>query len=144
MEYRITEKEMKELPAKNPWQIHMVIDKDDQHQLKQHRTDAHTHGLALYLGTELQFTLRLQPGLVGYIINTIGRICMNYHYSFRNGDRLYGIFENKDLYVEFHDATDSYGEPILRICVPDDKLKLGKDAEYPYSEQDTDPYEEVG
>ena len=138
MIYKVCESEL--MSARNEfgkpkWVINIVNDDS----FKAGRCDAHTHGLDDVLGYELQFTLHLNPKIIGYILNSLGYLAVNGR-KFAPGDTLNGLFENPELSVRFIEAEDIEGSSILRVLVGDKNNKCDETAEYPYNEQVLSPY----
>ena len=103
--------------------------------------DAHTHGLADLIGTELQITLAADPKLVSYLINTIAALAYKNEWDLSDGDILKEVIQN-NFDLKLFETTDCEGKPIMRILLPDPENKFGKEAEAPYCYQLEDPYQE--
>lgn len=140
MKHYVT-KEMIMKMDKCSWIVHAVSDCGTGPKVfKDFRCDYHTHGLNEYGSKELQFTLMVNPGLAGYLINTIGNLILRGK-KINGGDVIFGLFDEDTLPVAVVDTKDSYGEDILRICIPDDNGKVYPEkAEGIYSEQVKSPY----
>lgn len=80
--------------------------------------DAHTHGMNKYGHLEFQVILDTGPKHVGYILNELGYRVRSGQ-TFKSGDFVDGIFE--DCLVRLMETTDSAGEKILRVIIPDDQ-----------------------
>ena len=139
MDYVITslDDELGELTKDDAtWKFHYVI---DDHSFKADMCDLHSHGLEDIFGMELQLVLALPPEESGLILNIIGLLGLK-GYRFKPGDKIYGLFADKDAPVRFTLNTDSQNKPILRVWLPDENYKVDETAFDLYGRQGENPY----
>lgn len=139
-EYKTSERQLQFLAKLKPfWKIHCVRNISDEVVFKDGLCDAHTHGLIEYIGIELQITLDLEPAVTAAILNKVASLAILNSWNLHDNDRLKGLFP-KDYEIEFFETTDYFGEPVLRLVLPDAKNNIGLDAEEPFNLQRENPY----
>ena len=95
--------------------------------------NAHTHGMNQYGHMEFQVILNLGPGLIGYLLNTMGQRVQDGE-IFKDGDIITGITatpEGKDLPLRLKEVL-SDGVPLLRIILPDENGRFPDDPDCAY------------
>lgn len=90
--------------------------------------DAHTHGMDKYNHPEFQVVLDLGPGMIGYLLNSMG-YRVQAGETFKDGDVVTGITstkESEDLPLRLKEV-ESNGKKLLRIILPDEKYRFPDD-----------------
>ena len=77
--------------------------------------NAHTHGMEAYDHKDFQVVLNYNPGIIGYILNTLGERVRNGE-KFKHGDLVEGIFLDCPIRLDEYEET---GRTVLRVIVPD-------------------------
>ena len=141
MDYRINKETAKRVSHGDvPWIVDVVMNTKDKIDFKKGRCDVHTHGLAELGLTELQLTIAIPIETAVYIINSIGRLILEGN-TYKEGDRLFGLFQNPEMPVGFMNATDAFKQNVLRIILPDELGNVSQDtAEGIYGDQCENPY----
>lgn len=121
------------------WEIHYVSNSAPciregrvEKSFPEHICDAHTHGMNRYGHLEFQVVIDYGPRNIGYLLNTMG-YRVKAGETFRNGDLVKGLLKNYD--VQIRQMTDSTGEPVLRLVIPDKQYRWPENAEPPYQYQ---------
>lgn len=124
---------------KPTWDIHLITNSEEETAFMAGMCDAHTHGLDKYGSLEIQFVLAYPTPMIGHILNEIGARVANGE-RLSDGSLLKGICDD-EAELKVYETTDVFGEPILRIIMPDGEFKYPEEStEYPYNMQYENPY----
>ena len=117
------------------WVIHKVCDENFIPGM----CDAHTHGLNEYGSKEIQFVLNFNDTYIAYLLNEVGtRVAEGL--KLKHGMIIDGLFDDGAA-IKVYETKDSFGEPIFRLIMQDEKFKYPEESEeYPYSLQYMQPY----
>ena len=121
------------------WDIHIVRPTAEEveagrNPFRENMADAHTHGLDKYGSKELQIVLPLEPGLIGYILNTVGGQIRD-GLVLNDGMLIGGLFEG-DVKLKVYETAD-----VFRLILPDTKFRFPEESdEDPYCLQYMSPY----